>query len=331
MNSLLHVIGGKIVGTFTYLLGQVIDLEFNTHEEMIEAALQWQLEEYQLDSGSFSGYIKIVHTGHTQIANTFRSNGVFVKGKTPSNVYLFASGKSEGKMTHNGMNVLEDELVVLTDTDQLDFILSSSVDDTIVAVDKDFFDHSFEKHFNKPFKYNTQIKRIQLKDNTGKVFRTKLNDILSDLIEQQDKLRHDSGFHVKTEQAIMQIIFDNIDFSKSRKDALASEVNAEKIRKHIEKNFKNNISINELCTSEKLSERTLRSGFQNLFGLSPKQYHKSFRLGKIHHAFLKADPTIESVEKIAYEYGFTHMGRFSNHYKSMFGNTPSYTLKKFTT
>lgn len=316
------------MSTFENLLGHVVDLEFNTHEAMIEAALQWQLEEYQLDNGSFRGYIKIVHTIHTQIANTYRSNGVFVKGNTPPNVYLFASGESEGKMTHNGMNVLDDELVILTDTDQLDFILSSSVDDVIVAVDKDFFHTAFEKYFNRPFEYNTLTKRMQLKDNTGKVFRSKLKDMLSDLIEQHKKLRNDPDFHAKAEEAIMQIVFDNLDFSKSRKDALESEINADKIRKHIEKNYKNNISINELCTNEKLSERTLRLGFKNLFGLSPKQYHKSFRLGKVHHAFLKADPTIDSVEQIAYEYGFTHMGRFARNYKSMFGNTPSYTLTK---
>lgn len=316
------------MGTFEKLLGHVIDLKFNTHEAMIEAALLWQLEEYQLDSGSFSGYIKIVHTIHTQIANTFRSNGVFVKGYTPPNVYLFASGESEGKMTHNGMNALDDELVVLSDTDQLDFILSSSVDDVIIAVDKDFFHTVFEKHFHKSFKYNTLTKRIQLKDNSGKVFRSRLKDVLADLMDQNEKLQNDPDYHAKAEDEIIQILFENLDFSKSRKDALESEINAEKIRKHIEKNFKKNISINELCISEKLSERTLRSGFKNLFGLSPKQYHTSFRLGKVHHAFLKADYTVESVEKIAYDHGFTHMGRFSRSYKSMFGNTPSYTLKK---
>jgi len=315
---------------FEPFVGHVIDLEFDTHEAMIEAALQWQLEEYQLDRGSFSGYIKIVHTIHTQIANTFRSNGVFVKGNTPPNVYLFASGESEGKITHNGMNVLDDELVVLTDTDQLDFILSSSVDDVIVAVDKDFLNTAYEKYFNKPFKYNTFTKRIQLKDNRGKYFRSRLKGMLASLMDQNEKLQNDPDFHAKAEDEIMQIVFDNLDFSKSRKDALESEINAEKIRKHIEKNFKDNISINELCMSERLSERTLRSGFKNLFGLSPKQYHKNFRLGKVHHAFLKADPANESVEHIAYEHGFTHMGRFAENYRSMFGKPPSYTLKKIS-
>ena len=79
------------MSAFKELLGHVIDLEFTTHEAMIVAALQWQLEEYQLDSGSFKGSINAVHTSHIQIANTKRTNGVCVKGKTPDNVYLFAS------------------------------------------------------------------------------------------------------------------------------------------------------------------------------------------------------------------------------------------------
>ena len=154
--------------------------------------------------------------------------------------------------------------------------------------------------------------------------------MVSELMQQNQKLKTDFDFQAKTEYAILQIIFDTIDLSKERKSALESEVNADKIRKHIEKNFKNDISINELCNSKKLSERTVRLGFKNLFGLSPKQYHKCYRLGKIHHEFLQCDHDSETVENIAYNHGFTHMGHFADSYKSMFGNTPSYTLKKIS-
>ena len=105
-------------------------------------------------------------------------------------------------------------------------------------------------------------------------------------------------------------------------------MNADEIRKYIEINYKNEISINDLCNVNRLSESTLRLGFKNLFGLSPKQYHQAYRLGKVHHAFLQNDSTKESVGSIAYDHGFTHMGRFSSKYKSMFGISPSITLKK---
>jgi len=313
---------------FEELLGHVIDVDFDTHQSMIEAALCWQLEEYQLDSGSFSGYIHAVHTQHIQIANTFRSNGVFVKGNTPKNVYLFAAGESEGNLTHNGLKVFNDELVVLSDTDQLDFVLSASTDDVTITVDKDFFDDAFEKYFNVPFQYNTMNNRIQLKENFGSTYRDSVKDMLSNLMVQHAYLKNDMNFHAKIEQEILQILFKNFDLSKERKNALESEMNANEIRKYIEMNYKNEISIHDLCNINKLSESTLRLGFKNLYGLSPKQYHQAYRLGKVHHAFLQNDSTAESVGSIAYDHGFTHMGRFSSKYKSMFGISPSTTLKE---
>ncbi|HEY9129621.1 MAG TPA: AraC family transcriptional regulator [Sulfurovum sp.] len=319
------------MGVFEKLIGHVIHLEFDTHESMIEAALCWQLEEYQLDSGSFRGSINAVHTLHIQIGNTFRSNGVFVKGKTPKNSYLFASVMSpQGKMTHNGLSILEDELVVLKDTDQLDFTVSSSVDDITIAIDKVFFDHAFKNYFNKAFEYDTINKRIQLKEDTGKIFRDSVKEIIADLMGQNAKLLNDPDFHERTEQRILQILFDNIDLSRERNNTLQSEMDADTIRKYIEKNYKNDICINELCSSKKLSDRTLRSGFKNLFGLSPKQYHNSYRMGKVHHALLQSDNSLDTVEGIAYEHGFTHMGHFSANYKSMFKNTPLFTLKNIS-
>jgi len=316
------------MGAFEELLGHVVDLEFVTHEAMIKAALHWELEEYQLDSGVFRGYINAVHTSHIQIANTFRSNGIFLKGKTPRNAYLFASVKSEGCMTHNGLSILEDELVVLDEKDTLDFVVSSAVNDVTIAIDKDFFDEAFKEFFNEPFQYDRLNKRIQLKANSGTTFRTSVKNMVSDLILQNVKLKNDLHFHKKAEYAILQILFGHMDLSRKRSRVLESEMNANKVRKYIEKNYKDSICINDLCHSEKLSERTLRLNFKNLFGLSPKQYLKSYRLGKVHHAFLQGDHHSDTVEDIAYHHGFTHMGRFSQCYSDMFGNSPSYTLRK---
>ena len=148
---------------------------------------------------------------------------------------------------------------------------------------------------------------------------------------QNTKLQNDPAFHDKIEHTILQILFQNIDLSRQRKKILESDINANKVRKYIEKNYKSNIRIHELCFDHKISESTIRVGFNALFGLSPKQYHQCYRLGKVHHAFLQNDCTSATVGNIAYDHGFLHMGRFSNKYKSMFGRTPSYTLKESST
>ena len=318
------------MSTFESSLGYVINLDFDTHESMIEAALHWNFEEYQFGRGPFNAYINAIHTLNIQLANTFRSNGIFIKGKTPKNAYMFAYVKSKGKKTHNGLSILEDELVVLTENDQLDYIVSSTVEDVTIAINKDFFDDAFKNYFNEPFKYDKINKRISLKKNRRSEFITSLKEVLRDLIEQNTKLQDDPDFHEKMEHTILQIIFHNINPSTQRKPILQSEINANEMRKYIETNYNKNFNISECCFRKRISERTLRLSFKNLFGVSPKQYHKYYRFGKIHHTLLKSDYPSQTIENIAYDHGFTHMGRFSNNYKSMFGNTPSHTLKKLS-
>ena len=317
-----------MMGAFDALLGHVIDLNFITHEAMIEAALLWNLEEYQLDNGPFRGILHGIHTSHIQLGSASRSNGVFIKGYAPPNTYLFVSVKSEGKITHNGLRVYRDELIVLTEKDQLDFTASSFFSDVTIAVDKEFFDAAFKEYFNEPFQYDKVNKRIQLKENKEVAFRDSLKETLADLMVQNTKLQNDPVFHDKAEDNILQILFKNIDLSRQRKKTLESEINANKVRMYIEKNYTSNISIHKIYSDQKISESTIRLSFNDLLGFSPKQYHQCYRLGRVHHAFLQNDCSSVSVGSIAYDHGFLHMGRFSNKYKSMFGRTPSYTLKK---
>ena len=315
------------MGTFDRVVGHIIDLNFTTHEAMIEAALLWQIEEYQLDSGTFEGSMKAIHTSHIQLADTSRTNGIFIKGKTPKNAYMFASVATQGKMTHNGLKIYEDELVVLAEDDDLDFIVSSAVDDVCITIDKDFFDKVYEHYFHEPFNYDKVTKRIQLKENSAAEFRTALKEILAELMVDSTNFLHNTAFLERSEQAILQVIFQHIDISRKRKKVLESEINANKIRNYLEKNYKNDIKVNALINNKNFSKRTIRFGFNNLFGLSPKQYLQCYRLGKIHHSLLKNDHSKDTVGRIAYEHGFSHMGRFGDNYKSMFGKTPSSTLK----
>jgi AraC-like DNA-binding protein len=315
------------VGVFDKLVGHVIDLDFNTHEAMIEAALLWNIEEYQLDIGPFVGILKGIHTAHIQIGNASRSNGVLIKGSTPKNCYMFATVHADDKKTHNGLTIYDEELIILNESDQLDFTVNSSFNDMTVAIDKFFFDRAFEAYFNKPFKYDNKIKRIQLKQNAVSNFRISVKKMLADLINQHDRLKNDKVFHDQVENNILEIIFENIDFTRKRKDVLQSEMNANEIRTYIENHYNEYIKVNALAEKMNFSKRTIRLSFNHLFGFSPKQYLESYRMGKVHHNLLKSDHNIETVERIAYDGGFTHMGRFSENYKSMFGKTPSSTLK----
>lgn len=310
------------------LCGQVFERDYSSAVQMIKAAVLLQHEEFQLDNGPFKGYQAAIHTSHIQLSYHIRSRGIIYHGKTPKNAYVFALVISDGKITHNGLKLHSDELIALNENDKTDLTISEASEIIGIVFNKYFFETEFEKYFNQPFEYDREHKRIQLQQNTEKNFKNKINEILKNLMIQGEKLKRDPLFHHNVEQMILQIFFSNLDLSRERKKVLQSEIDANKIREHIDLHYKECITMNACYSLAKITaDRTIRSGFKNLFGFSLKKYLQQYRLGKIHNELLKTDPNAATVENIAYDNGYSHMGRFTCQYKTMYGETPYTTLK----
>ncbi len=84
-------------------------------------------------------------------------------------------------------------------------------------------------------------------------------------------------------------------------------------------------SVAELSKESGASVRTLRRGFQERFGVSPKAYLLAQRLGGARRDLRSAGQR-PLVTDIANSWGFWHMGQFAADYRVMFGELPSQTL-----
>lgn len=87
------------------------------------------------------------------------------------------------------------------------------------------------------------------------------------------------------------------------------------------------LSILDLCQELHISERTLRYGFQECFGLGPATYLKIQRLNGVRRQLKASAGKGITVSAIALQWGFWHMGQFAKDYKKMFGECPSATLR----
>ena len=76
--------------------------------------------------------------------------------------------------------------------------------------------------------------------------------------------------------------------------------------------------------------RTLQRGFAEVFGLTPYQYVQLRKLVAARRELRQAPKSAKTVSQVAIRYGFTELGRFSVHYRQMFGELPSDTLKEGT-
>lgn len=84
-------------------------------------------------------------------------------------------------------------------------------------------------------------------------------------------------------------------------------------------------SIPDLVAVAGCSLRSLQMGFQAAFGITPQQYVIRTRLDLVHARLQLAKPG-DTVAGIAQDAGFVHMGRFSQCYRQVFGQSPSVTL-----
>jgi transcriptional regulator GlxA family with amidase domain len=87
------------------------------------------------------------------------------------------------------------------------------------------------------------------------------------------------------------------------------------------------IRMEEVAAAAGLSVRAMQATFRRHRGLTPHQALTRMRLEQVHLRLLRGVPG-DRVTDIALQWGFTHLGRFSQTYALRFGKTPASTLRR---
>jgi transcriptional regulator GlxA family with amidase domain len=87
------------------------------------------------------------------------------------------------------------------------------------------------------------------------------------------------------------------------------------------------LDLAHLAASAGLGIRALQGGFRRHFGMSISDMLLDIRLARLNAQLLSAAPDARIID-MAFELGFTHLGRMAGAYRSKFGETPSATLQR---
>jgi len=87
------------------------------------------------------------------------------------------------------------------------------------------------------------------------------------------------------------------------------------------------ITITDVLLHTGGSRKALLANFRKFRGYSPNEFLVNARLKLAHQRLSNPAPT-DSVTSIAYDSGFSHLGRFSEIYRKRYGVRPSKTLKR---
>lgn len=86
--------------------------------------------------------------------------------------------------------------------------------------------------------------------------------------------------------------------------------------------------LSDLCRAAETSERTLQYAFREAYSVSPSQFIKRARLGRVRLDLLSPRGGGESVLNVATRWGFYDAGHFAGDYHRLFGELPSETRQR---
>jgi AraC-like DNA-binding protein len=89
------------------------------------------------------------------------------------------------------------------------------------------------------------------------------------------------------------------------------------------------ICLEDLSRIAGVTGRALQHSFARCYGMSPMDFLRRIRLGKVREELTQAAPDSgATVTAVALKWGFSHLGRFSGLYRGEFGESPSATLRR---
>jgi AraC-like DNA-binding protein len=88
------------------------------------------------------------------------------------------------------------------------------------------------------------------------------------------------------------------------------------------------LTVSSIAVRCHASVRSLQQGFKRHLDTTPMAYLRDVRLRRAHHRLSELDPSTTTVSSIAYDWGFTNLGRFAAAYAARYGELPAVTLRR---
>ena len=133
------------------------------------------------------------------------------------------------------------------------------------------------------------------------------------------------------EQALVEAMISCLVDGEVREDSVAQrhhEIVMRRFQRVVEENPEQPLYIPEICKAIRVSSRTLQACCQEHLGMGPKHYLLLRRMHLARRALREAATDATSVTDVATRYGFWQLGRFAVEYQSLFGESPSATLRR---
>ena len=238
-------------------------------------------------------------------------------------VQFILRGHCHYELDRQSLNLQAGHVLLINPDEPIDLTYSEDCEKFIVRVPSNLFDDACIEHRwfrpNECIKFNQVPYRFEELDSLLQLLNLLCQEAESSTATPQI-LQH---YNRVVTSKLMTMLKHNVSLTPLTLQCATFE----RLVQYIEDNIKCDITAEELAQYARLSLRSLYMLFEKNAESTPMSFIRMKKLQRVHMTLLDPTSKIANVTAVALEYGFNHLGRFSELYKSTFGVLPSESLK----
>lgn len=216
------------------------------------------------------------------------------------------------------------QLLVINPGERIDIRYSGDCEKFILCVPAALFrDICQENHWQCPREgllFKPSVCRV---DDSGSLVA-----LVSLLCEEAEDVRTTAQMRTLYSRLLAHKLLATLPHNVRLEPPSLTEVLFQRLDKFIEANLRRDICIDELAHEAHMSRRSLYLLFEKHAKTTPKNYVRKKRLEAIYSVLMNPASHVVNITSLALDYGFTHLGRFSEIYRGTFGILPSDSLRE---
>lgn len=309
----------------------VMSISSQDIDELSQAVRFWDHEYQRLQPGLFMGELQQIHIGGIQLLRAAWSQALLARGQSPPGTIAFGVHLSvQGKATWRNYGCDQRHLLVNPDR-EVALKATDGYEIAVITIDKMRLQNQIQRFCPSLDKTWQQQTVLQPEPESLKALAAYLRLFFA-WVKRHPQSLGQSPLQTVFVQDIFSLLLtaiaSTIDQPAPRPYAAKRIRLVKQAEELVNANPHQPLTLATLCRALQTSERTLIYSFQDVFDMSPMAYFKAQRLNGVHRQLKAADPEVARVKDIALQWGFQHMGHFSQDYKAMFNESPSQTLRR---
>ena len=305
-----------------------LQMSCDSPDEFQQKAIGWDIDHLQLTSGRYRVSFDLIHTRNIQFSNVTHHVGVYERGGLSPGTCAIALPTFLGQapLYYCGRLLKKNECLALKSGEDFESLSSGAMNYLTIVIDSDLLNKEAARLIGKPFTSLVQSHRVRISEHDQLRLRKTIATAMEKLKEYP--LQLPTVQQSLLEKQIVEQLLLSIQSPSGKKIRIPSRRQvAWKAEQLIRRYPQQNLDIKQLCKLIGCSARTLHLGFKERYGLTPRQYNHILTLNIVRDKLCHLRPE-ESISTIAMDWGFYHLGHFSQQYKQLFSELPSVTIKR---